>query len=110
MAWTEWMPFPDPRKHGMLTAPFGPGCYEVRHRNGGKLVLFGKGNNTALRFTSLLPAPHGQGTRNNTDKRAYCLTHIDNLDYRTLACATKADVVIEENKMKARAADYIFRT
>jgi hypothetical protein len=26
-AWSEWRPFPDPRQGGMLTAPFGAGCY-----------------------------------------------------------------------------------
>jgi hypothetical protein len=36
--WSEWHRFPDPRKGELLIAPFGPGCYELRH--GTQLVLY----------------------------------------------------------------------
>jgi len=26
----NWRSFPDPRQGGILVAPFGPGCYELR--------------------------------------------------------------------------------
>jgi hypothetical protein len=28
--WSDWLPFPDPKARGILQAPFGPGCYELR--------------------------------------------------------------------------------
>jgi hypothetical protein len=41
MEWSAWRRFPDPRKLELLTAPFGPGCYELR--DGEQLVVFGMG-------------------------------------------------------------------
>jgi hypothetical protein len=94
----------------MLTAPLGAGCYEIRRRDNGQLVLFGMGEFVALRMTSLLPKPFGRGTRNNTAKRAYVLEHITNLEYRTCACPTRQDAAVCEGELKANKAEYFFRT
>lgn len=72
--WSEWRSFPDPRKSGMLIAPFGPGCYQLR--NGEQLVLFGQAGHVAYRMTSLLPDPLGCGTRGNEGKRKYVCEHL----------------------------------
>ncbi len=106
--WSSWSRFPDPRKNGILVAPFGPGCYEIR--NGDQYVLFGRGDNAALRMTSLLPEPLGSGKRNNSDKRSYVLGHVSTVEYRTLACASHEETVIEERKLRANKNRYLFPT
>lgn len=106
--WSKWRQFPDPRKGESLVAPFGPGCYELRH--GPQLVLFGKGNNVAHRVTSLLPAPLGAGTRNNEGKRRYVLENLANIQYRTLACMTAAEAGRLEQELKAARSAYLFAT
>ena len=106
--WSEWRPFPDPRKLEFLTAPFGPGCYELRH--GAQLVLYGKGSHVAERMASLLPAPFGCGTRNNQDKRKYVFDHLGSIEYRTLACATPEEAKKNERDLRANHAAYKFQT
>lgn len=106
--WSEWRRFPDPRKLELLTAPFGPGCYELRH--GMQLVLFGMGSHVAERMTSLLPAPFGCGTRNNRDKRKYVFDHLGSVEYRTLACATLEEAKQRERELRISRAVYMFQT
>jgi hypothetical protein len=106
--WSDWRPFPDPRKNGSLTAPFGAGCYELRHRDG-RLVLFGTGGNVAYRMSSLLPEPLGAGHRNNATKRTYVLEHLEDIEYRTSASATGEEAKVCERELKANHT-YIFPT
>ena len=106
--WSEWRLFPDPRERGILVAPFGPGCYELRI--GEQLLLYGKGNHVAERMTSLLPEPWGCGTRNNAAKRADVLSHLGAVEYRTLACASIEEAMAEERKLWARRADYMHQS
>lgn len=108
--WSEWRKFPDPRQYGMLTAPFSPGCYELRRGDTGKLICFGMGRCLALRMTSLLPKIFGQGTRKNVGKRNYILEHVENIEYRTLACATREEAMERERDLKANKSDYKFPT
>jgi hypothetical protein len=65
--WSAWRPFPDPSKGGILAAPFGPGCYELR--KGKKLVLYGMGGNVAARMTSLLPKPQNGNPEKQPQER-----------------------------------------
>lgn len=106
--WSDWMAFPDPRKGGILTAPFGPGCYELR--NGEAWVLFGQGRHVAERMSSLLPAPLGKGTRNNSAKRAYVLENMNTIEYRVLACETAIEAIDQESTLKISGKDYLFKT
>ena len=99
--WTKWTPFPDPRKKKYLVAPFGPGVYELRLKGKDKLVLVGYGSCCAQRMSSLLPPPWGRGTRNNTEKRNFVLKHLSSIEYRTCACATKAEAQSLEKKRMA---------
>lgn len=107
IGWSAWRPFPDPRKGDMLVAPIGPGCFEIRHSSG-KLVLFGACSHTARRISSLLPKPIGTGAREDAERCGYCLAHIDDLEYRTLACATKPEALLAEQTLRANAARYQF--
>lgn len=102
--WSEWRRFPNPRKGELLTAPLGAGCYELRV--GTQLLLYGRSSFTAYRMTSLLPKPLGCGTRKSDRKRADVLKHLDQLEYRTLACRDDEEARDEENKLKARGRDY----
>jgi hypothetical protein len=107
--WSEWRRFPDPRKLESLTAPFGPGCYELRFGER-QLVLFGMGSHVAQRMASLLPAPFGCGTRNNGDKRNYVLEHLGCIEYRTIACTTTEEAKECEGELKANRAAYMLQT
>jgi len=107
--WSEWMPFPDPRTGGILHAPFGPGCYDLRLANSGQKVLCGKGNNVAYRMTSLLPAPLGCGTRKNKDKRDFVLEHLSSIEYRTIALAPSKEAKEVEDELRA-SGGYLFPT
>jgi hypothetical protein len=98
--------FPDPAAHGILVAPFGPDCYELRH--GAQLLLFGKGDHVAERMTSLLPWPAGTGTRKNQPKRKYVLEHLAEIEYRTRACADIAEAKALERELKANRDAYLF--
>ena len=107
--WSRWLAFPDPGKSGYLSAPFGPGVYEVRNRQTRELVLFGHGKNLAYRMSSLLPASFGAGTRKNARKREYVLTHLANIEYRTKACTSKKEAKNEERALRDKNS-YIFQT
>ena len=105
--WSAWRPFPDPGNGGLLTAPFGPGCYELRHQDG-NLILFGMGGHVAARMTSLLPPPHGAGTRNNRDKRSYVHKRLATIEYRTIACANRQEALSLEKELTSNKAAYVF--
>jgi hypothetical protein len=106
--WSPWASFPDPRRGDMLLAPFGPGCYELRH--GSQLVLFGMGGHVAARMTSLLPPPLGNGTRNNDGKRKYIEQHLSEIEYRTLACRSRQEAAEQERSLRANRSKYRFQT
>src|SRR5882762_10305237 len=85
--WTSWRLFPDARRRGILVAPIGPGCYHLRRRDTGELVLFGQARNVARRMSSLLPyRAGGGGHRSNTRKRRYVKAHLEEIEYHTCAC------------------------
>ena len=97
MEWTSWCSFPDPKLGGYLSAPFGPGVYELRDQKSDKLLYCGEGNNLAKRMTSLLPSDKGgSGTRKNACLRKYLHDNLANIEYRTRACASKSKAEEEE--------------
>jgi hypothetical protein len=110
MPYSPWRPFPDPRRGGFLTAPFGPGVYEVRRRDTGRPICFGIGGHCAARMNSLLPCPHGCGGRNNSRKRRYILRHLKDIEYRTLACRTRAEAARVEWGIRYDARDWLYTT
>jgi hypothetical protein len=106
--WSKWRPFPNPKLGEYLTAPFGPGVYELRNNKTGQLVLFGQGKNVANRMTSLFPKPVGAGTRNNSDKSRYIQRNLSNIEYRTYPCAARAQAVEFERSLKTNKNAYKF--
>jgi hypothetical protein len=105
--WSKWRRFPDPEGEGYISAPFGPGVYELRNANTDEMVLFGKGKRCAARMGSLLP--DGGGTRNNDKKRAYVLAHLPDVEYRTRAFKTEGDSIAFERVLRAKGG-YLFGT
>ena len=105
--WSKWRRFPDPGAGGLLTAPFGPGCYELR--NGSKRVLFGISEHVAYRMSSLLPPPHGCGHRSNSAKRQYVLANLGTMEYRTRVCTTREEAARRERAM-TQGGPYLFPT
>jgi hypothetical protein len=60
-------------------------------------------------MASLLPKPWGAGGRSNTDKRAYVLKHLEDIEYRTCPIATPKAARICEDELKS-SGTHIFRT
>ncbi len=108
--WSVWRPFPDPRRCGILTAPFGAGCYELRRSDTRRKVQFGSSSHVAQRMISLLPAPLGSGTRHNSKKREYILRHMHSIEYRTIARTTRVEALNLERNLKVNRGIYLFET
>jgi hypothetical protein len=107
--WSDWKPFPDPAKGGFIVAPFGPGCYELRLKGSGELVLFGSAGHVAHRMCSLHPS--GAGTRNNTEKRNYVGDHLTQIEYRVIALVSRGEAKnFERHELWSRRDRYIFKT
>ena len=98
--WSEWRPFPNPMNKEYLVAPFGAGVYQLRNKKVGEFILFGTGGHLAYRMSSLLPKPYGEGTRGNTKKREYVWKHINEVEYRTIAFASKIKAKSYESFVK----------
>lgn len=99
--WEPWRPFPDPRRGDMLVAPLGPGVYWLRDHRDDETVYIGEAENVAYRMSSLLPAPDGCGTRNNTALREYVHANLEHIFYRTTGCATKAEAKALESGLRS---------
>jgi hypothetical protein len=82
-----------------VSAPMGPGIYELRRTDTKELVLRGMGRNCAYRMTSLLPKPLGQGTRTNDEKREYVLKYLGQIEYRTCPFLTESEAKALEAKL-----------
>jgi hypothetical protein len=105
--WSKWHNFPDPREGEYLYAPFGPGVYQLRRISTHEYITPGSGGNVAHRMSSLLPAPLGCGIRRNEDKRSYVLKYLDDVEYQTLACASKEEAKEKEDELK-RNHQYVY--
>lgn len=97
--WTDWRPFPDPRRGELLVAPLGAGVYQLRRRDTLELILFGIGGHVTARMASLLPEPLGCRGRNNTAKRSYLLEHLPKVEYRTMPCSSRAEAAVVERSL-----------
>lgn len=107
--WSNWEPFPDPRKGEYLNAPLGSGVYQLRDKSINKYILFGTSKHLACRMTSLLPKPFGAGTRKNEDKRNYVLNNLQDIEYRTISFIDNNDAKQFEDYIKS-VEQYLFST
>lgn len=107
--WSDWKSFPDPRKGGYISAPLGSGVYQLRNKKTNRYVLFGTSKHLAHRMTSLLPNPHGAGTRKNEDKQNYVLNNIHDIEYRTISFINNDDAKQFEKYIKLKEK-YLFKT
>jgi len=98
--WSEWRPFPNPTKKGILVSPFGSGLYQLRNKKTNEFVLFGIGGHLSVRMTSLLPKPYGVGTRRNEQKREYVWNNINEIEYRTIPTFTREESVEIEREIR----------
>jgi hypothetical protein len=107
--WSTWLRMPKPESLKNIVAPKGPGVYQVQNRITGEKVLFGISGTLQKRMRSLMPAPFGSGTRNNSDKRDYVLENHQDLDYRFCRTATREKAAEIESTLKW-VDDHIFNT
>ena len=91
-AWTAWRRFPDPRRCEALTAPLGPGLYELRLASG-EPILFGAARSVANHLSTLLPAGIGTPTQGSSSRRGFLVSHLAALTYRTLASESYDEAV-----------------
>lgn len=97
--WSEWKTFPDPRKQEYIFVPFGLGIYQLINKFTDEYVLFGKGQNVAHTFTTLLSPPLGTGSLINKEKQDYVLSHLVNIQYRSITFETELEMRDFEYKL-----------
>lgn len=100
---------PAPELCRAIEGPKHTGVYQIRNKTTNQLIQFGIGKECSKRMKSLFPAPHGTGKRNNADKRKYILDNWKNLEYRTLATATREEAKKIEDVIKAEN-NHLFNT
>lgn len=88
-AWTPWRPAPDALTRWMLTAPLGPGLYELRLASGDPLLI-GSARDVASALTDLLPGRHPEGSGATTPRRIV-IDPTEPIEYRTLPCDSLAE-------------------
>ena len=109
--WSKWQQFPDPRKGEMLISPIGPGVYRLRNARTKQLILFGNSKNVAARMSSLMPHPLRAGTRVNEAKIKYVWENLAEVEYQTLACTNRDEVIAKERELRKKEGEYyIFKT
>ena len=97
IAWGKWRSFPNPGQEEYLFAPFGPGVYQLRRVSIDQDVYVGQSGNVAYRMSSLLPVTSGGcGGRKNRSLRDFVALHLQDIEYRTVACASKEDAAALE--------------
>jgi len=109
MNWTAWTSFPTPGKIRKIEAPKGPGVYELKNIINNKYVLVGISVGVQKRMKSLMPPPHGVGTRNNMMKREYVLENHKDIVYRTISTTDRLKAENIEKSLLC-SGKYIFNT
>ena len=105
--WSPWEAFPDPEEKGWLTAPFGPGIFQLRHKSNGQLLTYGSAKHCAHRMTSLLPPPLGLGTHKNENLLNYIADHLEDIEYQCIACTDEKQMKKAEAFVK-EAGQFLF--
>jgi len=88
-SWSEWQRFSG-LAADTVSAPSGPGVYEVRHTMTGRVVAFGHARNVATALADLrLNGSSGLFAR--LFRREAPLSRAADLEYRTCAAASRAE-------------------
>src|ERR1051326_9567999 len=89
-AWSSWKRFPDAESGGHVEAPIGPGVYEVRHTQTGRVIAFGPAGNVAQALSEL-KSNGGVGTFARLFGKQPLVSRVSELEYRTCAAARRAE-------------------
>jgi hypothetical protein len=96
--WSGWRRFPDVESGESVEAPIGPGVYEVRHANSGRLVAFGDAASVAHAIGELKVARTNPIAR--LFKPAPLVSPVSELEYRTYAAASRAEARTAAQRFK----------
>lgn len=97
--WSGWKRFPDAQRGGVVEAPIGPGVYEVRHTQTGRVVAFGHARNVANAITDL-KVNGGVSPFARLFGRQPLVSQVFDLEYRTYATASRAEAKTAANRLK----------
>src|ERR1044071_9611538 len=89
-AWSSWKRFPDAESGGHVEAPIGPGVYEVRHTQTGRVIAFGPAGNVAQALSEL-KINGGGGTFARLFGKQPLVSRGSELEDRTCAAASRAE-------------------
>ena len=98
--WSGWKRFPDAKVGGFVEAPIGPGVYEVRHAQTGRVVAFGHARNVANAITDL-KVNGGISPLSRLFRRQPLVSRVSELEYRTYAAASRAEAKTAANRLKS---------
>jgi hypothetical protein len=98
--WSGWKHFPDVQFGGHVEAPIGPGVYEVRHTDTGRVVAFGHAGNVANAISEL-KFNGGVSALARLFGRAPLVSYVNDLEYRTCAATTRAEAKTTANRLQS---------
>ena len=101
--WTAWRPFPKPQRGEHLSAPVGPGVYELRCVKSGESIAFGHSPNVAMTLTQLRAGSFWErwfGRRSQPQRE---------IEYRTMSAATPRVAREHANVLENRRSAFLDR-
>jgi hypothetical protein len=98
--WTSWKKFPEPKRGEHLDAPLGPGIYELRRSTSGEMLGFGHSPNVAATLTRQMAPSFWERVRGKMT------LDLRDIEYRTMAAASKQSARDHAANIERRRADY----
>lgn len=90
-AWSDWLPFPNPRKGSLLVAPIGPRAFEIRQVSTQQALMLATANSVSGRMSGLLPADMKRVRCDYRSRRQYLVGHVDDLQYRVMSAVSRGE-------------------
>lgn len=106
--WSEWLPFPDPRKGSLLIAPIGPGAFELRLGSTREGIMLATAKSVSGRISALLPVEIAPVRRETGSRRQYLAGNVEDLEYRVLGACSRAEA--RRLLLQPRRNDFRFGT
>jgi hypothetical protein len=97
--WSGWKRFPDAHNGGVIEAPIGPGVYEVRHTQTGRVVAFGHSSHVANAISDL-KVNGGLNPLQRLLGKEPVVSRVNELEYRTCAAASRAEAKTTASRLK----------